>query len=212
MDKIAVYVAPCCDGEIKPLSIDFRNKEIENVKNAELKMQKYSAFKLLEVGLWDGFRMKIDEIGLKRAGAKLVSDKIKISLSHCDGFVAVALGSRSVGVDIERSDIPRKHAVNRVFTDEELQRYSALPDGEKHLFYIAGWTKKESVFKRSDENVFCPEKILTESQSVRTFTYPQRNLIISVATASENDNISFSWFEWSSGCFLRDLLPEPIDT
>lgn len=206
MSKIFVYVAEYCGEDIKPLSVKFRNDEIKNVQNAELKKQKYSAFKLLEVGLWDGFRLKIDEIGLRKEGAKLISDKVKISLSHCDGFVAVAISQNVVGVDIERLEKERKHAVKKVFTEREIERYLTLSDSDKEIFYIAQWTKKESIFKRSDEKIFLPNNIPTENQCVSSYIYPQKNLVLSVAKSEEQDQAMLFWYDWLSKSVCDEIV------
>lgn len=64
------------------------------------------------------------------------------SISHSKGFIAVAVSESPVGVDCERIDEIRPHALRRTFTAEE-QRYADTPE----RFYEV-WTRKEAYFKR----------------------------------------------------------------
>ena len=73
--------------------------------------------------------------------------ELMISLSHADPFTAVAVGSTSVGVDLEREDRIRdpEALARRFFTARELEEVTSSPDPRRAA--LAVWTRKEALGK-----------------------------------------------------------------
>lgn len=74
----------------------------------------------------------------------LLDSSISISISHTRGYVAVILGEKNVGIDIEQYG-PRVHKVaERFMRPDEV----ALPfDGEDTWSLLLHWSAKETMFK-----------------------------------------------------------------
>ncbi|MFS8063844.1 MAG: 4'-phosphopantetheinyl transferase superfamily protein, partial [Luteimonas sp.] len=73
-----------------------------------------------------------------------------VSLSHCAGWVAVAMAPFPVGVDIERDWKPRDlHGLaDATFSPEEREQLRKLPEGERTAAFYLYWTLKEAQGKR----------------------------------------------------------------
>lgn len=88
---------------------------------------------------------------------------LEISISHAFPFVAVALASKSLGIDIEKKQEKIRRVAQRVFSEKE------LTFAKNNLDYLTQlWTAKEALYKAYSgkgiafkENIicdFCPEK------------------------------------------------------
>ena len=78
------------------------------------------------------------------------SRPLEYNLSHCEGFIAVAFGRHSQGIDIEKvrhlDDL--EGICRQVFTDSEIEQVFATKDPERqsHTFFKF-WTCKEAALK-----------------------------------------------------------------
>jgi 4'-phosphopantetheinyl transferase len=74
---------------------------------------------------------------------------LRLSVAHSGEFVACAVSTRSVGVDIERSDRVEADDVlaRRVCTAGELRELERLRPPLRHVALIRLWTRKEAVVK-----------------------------------------------------------------
>ena len=75
---------------------------------------------------------------------------LKYNLSHCEGFIAVALGTISQGIDIEQiRHLNDLEGISRqVFTEKELAEVFATNDTEKkNQTFFKFWTCKEAALK-----------------------------------------------------------------
>jgi len=83
-------------------------------------------------------------------------DSIQFSISHAKDWVAIALTSRaSVGVDLEylRADLAVPEIAERIFSADDLQRFEALPRGDKLASFFRAWTRKEAYLKATGEGI-----------------------------------------------------------
>lgn len=164
-----VYVAAIpddCDFEtVLPTA---RRKEIASCSNLSVKKQKYAVWKLLEYALKRTFGYDIRKLQfVKGDNGKWTTSACEFSLSHSNQAVAVALSRKSVGLDIEAIAAVKDELSTRILNDDELTVYSAL-SGDKDEYLSRKWTEKESLFKKSNEKSFCPSKIDTDGQNLRT--------------------------------------------
>lgn len=74
---------------------------------------------------------------------------LHFNVSHTDGWAAIALGHRPLGVDVERvreMQAP-EGLVKRYFSAVEQARYQSLSTADKPAGFFRGWTCKEAVLK-----------------------------------------------------------------
>ncbi len=169
---IAVYVSELCiNCESRAIYPDERRKEIENVTNRELKIQKISSWKLLECAVKDCFGYDFDKLSFsKNANGKWTCGKLCFSLSHTAGRVAVAVSDKPVGVDIEGIAAFEKRCEK---SPEFLRSFAKkiLCEGESFTSVydlLKVWTAKESIFKFIGGGAFAPDKIRVADYPVST--------------------------------------------
>ena len=78
------------------------------------------------------------------------SKPLEYNLSHCKGFIAVAVGHRSQGIDIEQNrHLKDLEGISRqVFTEEEIAQVFDTTDPEKqNQTFFKFWTCKEAALK-----------------------------------------------------------------
>ncbi len=158
---------------------------IEQTKAAALKRQRYVAWQTLAVGVKRSFSLTMQALAPKKNdNGKWEGSGAYFSLSHTDGYVAVAVSNQAVGVDIElparAKKLPLSSLAQKVLTEEELANFSG--DENELLRY---WTQKESIFKVKDKKTFIPNQIITKEEKVFTCRLPQwENLTLSVSGAN----------------------------
>lgn len=82
--------------------------------------------------------------------------KCHFNLSHSGDFVAVAIGSEPVGIDIEhlRDNLPVASLATHAFQPQETAAIKAAPDGQ--LLFYHFWTAKEAVMKCTGRGMTLP--------------------------------------------------------
>ena len=70
-----------------------------------------------------------------------------ISISHSGDWVAVAMGRREVGIDIECQTEKARNVASRFMNDEEYERWSKMAEDSRRYFATVIWCAKEAVFK-----------------------------------------------------------------
>jgi len=83
-------------------------------------------------------------------------ETVQFSISHTHDLAAIALtaGAR-VGIDLECVQ-PRLDLVElakRIFSEEDLQTFQALPGGEAPAAFFRAWTRKEAYLKARGEGI-----------------------------------------------------------
>ncbi len=76
--------------------------------------------------------------------------KIYLSISHRQGFVAVATSSVRIGVDIEQTiqkDLLYMDALRNYFSQKEQGLFDDVPDKLKAFWYAQRWALKEALYK-----------------------------------------------------------------
>ena len=83
-------------------------------------------------------------------------ETVQFSISHTHDLVAVALTSGArIGIDLEwvqpRLDLPE--LAKRIFSEEDLQTFQALPGREATAAFFRAWTRKEAYLKARGEGI-----------------------------------------------------------
>lgn len=160
-----------------------RLKEIKSCESEKVKLEKYFVWKLLEYALNTSFSINPKKLKFfKGENGKWKCDGYEFSLSHSHGALAVSVSKNPVGVDIEKITSPTSNRIlQKIFSNDEMEKYLAIPEDEKPLFFTTKWTEKESIFKMNDKGGF-----LTENP--KTFNSP----VISKTVNIENNEYSLS--------------------
>ncbi|MCR5503377.1 MAG: 4'-phosphopantetheinyl transferase superfamily protein [Lachnospiraceae bacterium] len=78
------------------------------------------------------------------------------NLSHSGDYVALALSSFEVGIDIEHMREHTDRIAQRFYSPEENEYLSSLPEKERKREFIRLWTMKESYLKALGEGLGIP--------------------------------------------------------
>ena len=179
-DDVAIYICAVeefasVDGlppERKAYALSATNEKIRN--------QRAAVWHLLEFAFAHRLGIDAKQVRFSHENGKIGCSVCEFSISHTDGFVAVALSHRPVGVDAE---LLTNHFNEKLFyyitTQNERQAAAFSP-----LVTAALWTAKESLFKQDGLGIFAPSKTETSGKSV--FSRTDGNLVVSVATHCAN--------------------------
>jgi 4'-phosphopantetheinyl transferase len=72
---------------------------------------------------------------------------LHVSLTHAGGMAAVAVSSRPVGIDLEPVTADVAAGIRVAFSSGELRGLEGVPPDERAAALLAGWTRKEALFK-----------------------------------------------------------------
>lgn len=97
---------------------------------------------------------------------------IQFNVSHSGNFVACAVDTRPVGIDIEQIRPIRPALVQKVCTEAE-KAYVEAPGGDRLVRFFEVWTSKEAWFKYTGTGI-------TDLKSVDTMERIQKNGCIRV--------------------------------
>ena len=184
---VDVYIAALPkDVPIGKLDCKKRMDEIDSISNDKVKREKYFVWKLLCYALERSFGKRGKKLDFKKEsnGAWSVSD-VKISISHSENALAVAVSRGAVGIDIERIYTPRADRMAEyIMTDDELAEFSLVPDEQKEERLIEIWTAKEAIFKSKNLDRFIPKEhsILLSSHRTNSITIDGEKYLWSIAT------------------------------
>lgn len=202
----SVYVAPipedfCDETELLPAE---RQAQVSAIGNPKVKTQKRFVWELLRFALERRLGIPADLVNFSRSGNKWSCAECRISLSHTDGYVAVALSDLPVGVDVE--------VLSPKFSEKLLDRIACPPEKQARgaIQTAALWTAKESLFKQGDNALaaFVPSKICVIGAGVSSYSWG--DVALSVATDRPID-LFLATFDQNGGFELSALPAESID-
>ncbi|MBQ8372556.1 MAG: 4'-phosphopantetheinyl transferase superfamily protein [Clostridia bacterium] len=182
---LRVYIAPVGKAAVGTVGHPERDRQIAAASNDGVARERYYSWLLLEYALRQS-------VGVGTVGAGIrshehggwLSDVCHLSISHSGGYVAVAVSSEPVGVDIElfREDKSTDRLAARWLSEREKKKYDMLADGERAEFFYEKWTEKESIFKREMGRSLLPCSIECELYPTvtRRLTVGDDRLVISV--------------------------------
>jgi len=176
---------PCVHVYIRKMPFDVASKdifpverlvEIDDAGNGKVRTQKYYAWKLLELAMSEVFGLDMSDSGISKADGIWCCNSCKFSISHSGEYLAVAISTHPVGIDIEEADMERFDAI----------RHKILHPKEESLCrdLCILWTCKESIFKKLNKKIFVPRKINTLEHNCysRKLMFDDKNFVVSVAT------------------------------
>ena len=111
-------------------------------------------------------------------GGKWVADNCYLSLSHTDDYVAAAVSSLPVGVDIEHAD---RELPTGLFTRIACGKETTLYANPDNATMLQLWTAKEAIFKQTDNSQgLTVSQIDTTAHKVQTTATEE--FVLSIAT------------------------------
>jgi len=121
--------------------------------------QKEVARNLINYGLLHEYGITGEEIVKSPLGKPEFKNErnIKLSISHCEGAVAVLLSDHEVGIDVERVRRYEREAARRILTEKEWSVLSKEKENPEELFFRY-WTLKESYIKALGAGLTYPLK------------------------------------------------------
>ena len=140
--------------ELKQLSLHHYDHELESISNEVRKKERILSRYLLETLLG-----KVVNVHYEASG-KPVMDGVNFSISHTKNYVAVIVGSDTVGVDIEHKNDRIFKVTEKFMSKDELETLNSFASdtektstfsAEAQKFALLCWCAKETVFKMIDE-------------------------------------------------------------
>lgn len=168
--KLGVYIKPITNEiEYRELYPIERDNEIKNAKCDKVKKEKFCTWDLLEYAICDLFLKDIKSFEFsKNEFGKWSADGIYFSLSHCDGYVAVAVSNEAIGVDIENADEFERKIMPDKLCKMKKHILAENEDANTSEEFLSLWTKKESIFKCCGDGYYHPTEISVEKYSTKT--------------------------------------------
>lgn len=205
---LAIFISPIGTGEIGDVDNPERMEQILSAGNERVARERYFAWQLLDRALHCTIGIGTADAGLSLRGSAWQSEKCHLSISHSGSFVAVALSSDDVGIDIEavRDDISDGLAA-RYLTEREFEAYKAIDGHGRAEFFIEKWTAKESVFKCSGKELFTPSAIETADRSVKTCKLPILDTELVLSVCSPMLSAAMVTVLDCDGCIIRNISP-----
>jgi 4'-phosphopantetheinyl transferase len=147
-----VFLEPCLDGRDRERAARFRFSE----DRARFVLGRGLLRKCL--GHYLNQTPETIELAATDRGRPILphDEAVQFSISHTHDLVAVALTADArVGIDLERVqphlDLPE--LAKRIFSEEDLQTFQALPGHEAPAAFFRAWTRKEAYLKARGEGI-----------------------------------------------------------
>ena len=140
--------------ELMELSLHQYDHELEGISNEVRKKERILSRYLLETLIG-----KVADVNYEASG-KPIMDGVNFSISHTKNYVAVIVGSDTVGVDIEHKSDRIFKVTEKIMHTDELNTLSSFAknteqtgifSSEAQKFALLCWCAKETVFKMIDE-------------------------------------------------------------
>ena len=140
------------------------------------------AYLLLKQALREGYGITANplfEYGEHGKPAIIGHPEIHFSLSHCRDAVACAVGSRSVGIDVESIREYKEPLARYTMNDDELGQIVAAPRPE--VAFIRLWTMKEAALKQIGTGISNELKtVLTDHADLKFTTHVRPQYVYTV--------------------------------
>lgn len=169
---------------------DTRANEVYACLNPNERERKFYVWQLLDQAVTSLFEKPLSSFDVKKVDGKWVCDDFYFSLTHKNNVVAVAVSLLPVGVDIEEENPQRfaKFVPEKLLCGQEKELYNSTQECDRAKLVNILWTKKESLFKKSDLKVFNAKNL--DTVSVKSVTHSvstdSQKYFLSVVYDAEN--------------------------
>lgn len=169
-----------------------RDDEINAVSNERVRLEKYTAWRLLEYALSKSLGMSLLDAELyKEESGKWRSPHLELSISHSGSLAAVVISHSPVGIDVEPlTKSLSDNFAKKNLTENELVEYDALRESHKKEYLLTRWCIKEAVFKKTGGIIFFPSKIDSTKEKFVTNRFTLGTDEYACAVAGSFDEVS----------------------
>lgn len=130
------------------------------------------------------------------------------NLSHSKGWVAVALDTQPVGIDVQVFRPVSEKLVARVCSDKERQWLCSLPSTKQQQGFAFLWCGKEAIFKASGRGIGSGKKLA--EVSLEPSYVPSQTSLISLTSLIPLTSLT-SLIPLTSLISLQSLDPQSLD-
>ncbi len=166
----------------------WRQDKAHAINNMDVRKESVLSFALLQAALETEFGIKdeLDVDYLEHGKPVLINRSgIYFNMSHCSKAVACVVGSRNVGVDIERRGRYNVTLAQHILNENELHGMVNAPDTD--LAFTSLWTKKEALLKMTGDGVSSNIKdVLSGQARCGISTFIATEYVCSVAVSKES--------------------------
>jgi 4'-phosphopantetheinyl transferase len=147
-----IFLEPCLDGRDRERAARFRFPE----DRARFVLGRGLLRKCL--GRYLQLTPETIELAYTDRGRPILphDETIQFSISHTHDLVAIAVTAHArVGIDLEyvHTLLDLLELAKRIFSEEDLQTFQALPRGERQAAFFRTWTRKEAYLKARGEGI-----------------------------------------------------------
>ncbi|WP_027333967.1 4'-phosphopantetheinyl transferase family protein [Mycoplasma elephantis] len=163
---------------------DERREEINNVSNYDVKNSKYSVWILLQKAIKEVFGLDPKDIKfIKDSNNMWKCNNFFFSISHSKKFVAVAISTEGVGVDIEEIKNISLKISKHILSEKESIEFNNLKKERQNNYLLEKWTQKEALFKYLNNKIFESKKLDTIiNNNILSTISLENKLILSVCS------------------------------
>lgn len=186
-----------------------RSVELDCVTNERLRQEKYWSWKTLEYALYRSFGYKMSDLNFSKSkNGKWLCDKCFFSISHSNGYIAVAVSNGSIGIDIEEITSFYKKCQNVDFFNGMIKttigKNEVIPEAPSDLLKI--WTQKESIFKRNSLKSFIPKKTeVTDEVITLKYSFGEDSFLCSIAGCDVKKSF-FYYYDGIESSKIKDII------
>ena len=163
-------------------------QRLSKKKNKQLFRQSHLAYCLLLKVLREEFSISNSEILFTDTGKPYLENGPYFSISHSGDYIAVAVSSREIGVDIEEISDFKESVADKYFSETEREY---IFKGNKNINFFKLWTAKEAIIKKQGITM----KELSKLELIPTFNgFLHENTRV-ITKTTENYVISVSFDE-----------------
>lgn len=198
MNTCVLYAAIKDQNIDAPLYPAERESEVRGCRNKKTMVEKYLAWKLLEIAVRGYLNLVFDNLQFtKNANGQWVCPGFYFSLSHTESLVCVAVSDRPVGIDAELVRPVRRELSERVLTERELAEYVRAGDDSSNLYLLECWVKKESIFKMRGGVSLNPRELDSEEceTALHRHCSDGREYLISLCADGPLTDVIFDYLE-----------------
>ncbi len=187
-DTTYIFVSKIPDTKyILPIENIDRIKEIYSITNKKLLNAKTYIWSVLEFAFKNVFDVDLSATKIWRSKTgKYMSNVCHLSLSHSGDYVAVAISSKPIGIDIEKNKSHDKELLDKILSTSERNNNYTKQD------IPLLWTRKESEFKRRNLSVFIPNITKINKNFVRSFEFADVTKYYLSISCKNNKKLSFN--------------------
>ena len=153
-----VYVTPILEGKMKPVWPPERQQQLEETTDMQHRRARYTAWRLLRYALMEELGLELEKLQFTLENGKWTCPDCYLSISHSGRLVAVAVGKKPVGVDLQKHQKLNPQLADKILTPTQMEQYKELEPMAQNDLLLRFWCEKECLFKMRKGKTFRPKQ------------------------------------------------------